>query len=130
MKKLLTLLAVIALILSGNYIYQKATKTVEKQIVNQITVDQLISKDSQRGKYIFYRISSGTTALDLLKKNTQLKIKGEGVNAYVVSINGKEAMTTKKEYWAFYINGKPATAGAGSYKLKQGDKIEWKIEKY
>ena len=57
-------------------------------------------------------------------------VRGEGKNAYVTGINGREADTKKKEYWAFYVNGKPATVGAGSYILKQADKIEWKIENY
>ena len=40
------------------------------------------------------------------------------------------AEESKKEYWAFYINGKMANVGAADYQTKEGDKIEWKIEKY
>lgn len=71
----------------------------------------------------------GDTALDLLKKTGAIKTKGEGKNAFVVQINGKKA-DEKKEFWAFYINGKMAEIGAGSYQLKNNDQIEWKLEKF
>ena len=45
-------------------------------------------------------------------------------------INGRRVDDRKNEYWAFYLNGKMAQIGAGSYQLKNGDKIEWKIETY
>ena len=80
--------------------------------------------------FIKQEIISGKTALDLTKEKTNIKAKGEGVNAYVTEINGQEALNSKKEYWAFFVNGKMAEIGAGSYQLKEGDKIEWKIEKY
>lgn len=121
MKKILTFLAVLALVFSGLYVYQKSIEIVERQSTKQISVN-LNSK--------ILRIEEGKTALDLLNKFTKVETKGEGANAYVTSINGKKALTEKKEYWAFYVNGKPAAVGAGSYKLKSGDKIEWKIEKY
>lgn len=75
-------------------------------------------------------ILEGTTALELTKDKVDVKTTGEGGNAYVISINGKQALSSNKEYWAFYINGKLADVGAGSYKLQPGDKIEWKVETY
>ena len=59
--------------------------------------------------------------------------KGEEANAFVTQINGYPALrkaSVPREFWAFYINGKMSNVGAGSYKLKDGDKIEWKIERY
>ena len=77
-----------------------------------------------------YEVGAGTTALDLLKQSTKVTTKGEGENAFVVEINGRKADDAKKEFWSFYINGKMSAVGAGGYLLKNGDKIEWKIENY
>lgn len=72
----------------------------------------------------------GKTALELLQSTAQVEMKGEGVNAYVTGIDGKKADDSKKEFWAFYVNGKQAEVGAGSYTLRDGDKILWKIASY
>lgn len=73
----------------------------------------------------------GKTALELLRvKDPAAVTQGEGANAFVTKINGYEASASKKEFWAFYVNGKQAAVGAGSYITKSGDKIEWKIETY
>jgi len=48
----------------------------------------------------------------------------------VVSINGRKADAQKHEYWAFYVNGKLSDVGPADYKTKDGDVVEWKIEKY
>ena len=75
-------------------------------------------------------IEQGKTALDLTKQVAKVETKGEGQNAFVTSIDGKIADSAKKEFWEFLVNGKPAEVGAGSYKLKDGDKIEWRISKF
>lgn len=75
-------------------------------------------------------VQPGTTALQLLKEQAEVKTKGEGKNAYVIEINGKTADEANREFWAFYINGVPSNVGAGSYQLKNGDVIEWKIDHY
>ena len=77
-----------------------------------------------------HEISGQSTALDLLKQTAKIKTKGEGQNAFVVEINGRVADNKKKEYWAFFVNGQPATVGAGSYQLKKNDQVEWKIATY
>jgi hypothetical protein len=75
-------------------------------------------------------LQKNRTALDLLSKTHQIKKHGEGKNAFVNVIDNTAADTTKHEFWAFYVNGKQAQAGAGSYTLKPNDKILWKIETY
>lgn len=49
------------------------------------------------------------------------------VGKYVVSINGIKE-NSGKNFWAMYVNGQQAKVGASDYKLKQGDKIVWKLE--
>ena len=74
----------------------------------------------------------GDNALEVTKKATggQVVTKGEGEMAYVTAINGREAKEADKEYWELLVNGKSSEVGAGSYKLKFGDKIEWRISTY
>lgn len=128
MKKAGIILAVLVLTFSGWYIFKQSTP-VKLKFVKQISVSQLLPGKNQ-SKYVSYKVSQGETALDLLKKNAQVQSKGEGVNAYVDEINGVTAQDSKKEYWALYINGKLANVGAGSYYLKDSDKIEWEIDNY
>jgi len=44
----------------------------------------------------------------------------------VVSVNGTPG--TGPKYWTFYINGKMAEVGAGSYTTKASDVISWKLQ--
>jgi len=76
------------------------------------------------------KVKLGTTALQLLKKSYAIKTKGEGKNAFITAIGERAASDPNREFWAFYINGKQASVGAGSYYIKNNDTIEWKIETY
>ena len=76
------------------------------------------------------KVERGTTALQLLREQAKVIIKGKGENAFVTAINDRKADESIKEFWAMSINGKPSTVGAGSYQLQDGDIVEWKIEKY
>lgn len=96
--------------------------------VEKITVQQKIMGQSD---FSTHQIEKNKTALDLLKQTTSSAVTvGENENAYVVGINGIKAEEEKKEFWSFYVNGKLAPVGAGSYILQEGDKIEWKKENY
>lgn len=69
-----------------------------------------------------------TNALQLLEQRAK-SIK-KNVSGLVISINGRDADERKKEFWAFYVNGKMAEVGPAEYVTKDGDEVEWKIEKY
>ncbi|MCL5435741.1 MAG: DUF4430 domain-containing protein [Patescibacteria group bacterium] len=74
-----------------------------------------------------YDLPVGQSALELLKSNHQVSTKTfAGVGEFVEVIDGIKP--DNQHYWAFYINGKSSNVGAGSYELKNGDKIEWKLE--
>lgn len=77
--------------------------------------------------YISYSGVTGKTALDLLDKRAAVVQAASGL---VVSINGRKADNGQHEYWAFYVNGKMSQVGPKEYITKDGDKIEWKIDKY
>ena len=69
----------------------------------------------------------GIDALTLLKQKTSIKQDSAGM---VVSISGRQADNTQREFWSFYINGESAQVGPASYITKNNDIINWKIEKY
>ncbi len=82
------------------------------------------------GGFEKFTINQGSTTLGLLEQTAQVEKQGEGKDAFVTAINNLEAKKDKREYWAFYINGQFSPIGAGSYQLKAGDKIEWKLASY
>lgn len=128
MKRLLLFILFISIIFSGYALYQSRSLSNKKSIT-QGTITVYL-KVTGRESFIKHEFTKGKTALDLTRKKEDIVTKGDGANAYVIGINGMKADNTKKEFWAFYVNGKKAEVGTGSYILKEGDKIEWKIEKY
>ena len=129
MKKILLFVLFFLIIISGYFFYQNKLLSAKKSVVQQQNLTVYLKLISQTD-FIKQEIIAGKTALDLIKEKAKVVTKGESANAYVIEINGKLAEDSKKEFWAFYINDKMAEVGAGSYKLKNGDKIEWRIEKY
>ncbi len=110
---------------------KNAAITNEAVFVKKISVYQRVTTDETNPpEYLKYDLDDQKTALDLLRKHPGVTMKGEGINAYVVGINGIMASEKNKEFWAMNVNSKMAEVGAGSYLLKDGDKIEWKIQKY
>lgn len=75
---------------------------------------------------IKYNGVAGQTALALLEKHAKVGVKHYSFGDLVTSINGTPGNGPK--YWTFYINGKEAQVGAGSYTTKAGDKLEWKLQ--
>lgn len=86
----------------------------------QIVTSQLQTTD------VKYKGVEGQSALNLLKKYTRVETKHYSFGDLVTSINGTEGNGPK--YWSFYINGKLADVGAGSYITKSTDNIEWKLQ--
>lgn len=78
-------------------------------------------------KTFFYKGRVGKNALELLKVYADVEQDRSGL---VVSIKGRASDNAKREYWAFYVNGKMAQVGPADYVTKNNDVIEWKIEKY
>ena len=74
-----------------------------------------------------YKGENGKNALQILKEKTAAEQNSSGL---VISINRRQADKAKREYWAFYVNGKLASVGPKDYLTKNTDKIEWRIEKY
>lgn len=141
-KKNLMLASVAALVLIGagvtlvNQNTPKASpaKTENKQVLSsqakKVVATVVVKSDSKESKYDLDK-GVGETALDVTKLATSdIKMTGQGENAFITSINGREASTAKKEFWELRINGKSSDVGAGSYIVKEGDVISWQIATY
>ncbi len=115
-------------VFASYFYYQSKFQLTDKSITKQIFA--VYFKTTSQKNFVKKETVPGKTALDLTKEAALIKMKGEGVNAYITEINGIIAQDSKKEYWAFFVNGKMAQVGAGSYKLKDRDKIEWQVKKY
>lgn len=77
-----------------------------------------------------YAGREGATALDLLlEADPSAAITGEGENAFVTAIDGVAA-DPASEFWALYVDGEPATVGAGSVQTKDGEEITWQLETF
>ena len=104
-------------------------KTRPEDEPKMISVTQAVEGLVLGGEEANFSVAEGINALLLLKmgvKNVETKTFS-GIGEYVTSING-EKEDSGKNFWAFYINGKQSKIGAGDYKLKNGDKIIWKLE--
>lgn len=134
------ILALVAIFGGGYYLSQNKADEPGKQTTNVATESSQVknfvaSLQINDGENIVsYDLvdGEGQTALEVTQKATggQVETSGEGINAFVTSINGRKADDSKKEYWELVVNDKPASVGAGSYKVKNGDAITWRISKY
>jgi Domain of unknown function (DUF4430) len=75
---------------------------------------------------ISYQGQNGVTALALLKKHATVRTKHYSFGDMVVSIDGSAGSGPK--YWTFYVDGRAASTGAGSFVTKNGEKIAWKLQ--
>lgn len=89
-----------------------------------------INYDTRENLYSDIEINEGQTALDITQKVASISAIGEGATAYVTSINGRAADKGKKEFWEMLINNQSSQVGAGSYKVRDNDKIDWRIGTY
>jgi hypothetical protein len=87
---------------------------------------QTVSNAQHQLTEISYHGQNGVDALTLLKKHATVSVKHYSFGDLVTSINGSEGKGPK--YWTFYVNGKQATAGAGAYKTKDSDTLDWKLQ--
>ncbi len=123
--KLDLIVSFVALVLVVSFLIQTQNKktnltTSQNQQQSSTTVDKAKEQLSYKGE-------EGKDALELLKEKAKIEQDKSGL---IISINGRKANSSVREYWAFYVNGKLAPVGPADYKTKDVDTIEWKIEKY
>lgn len=136
MKKNLILAAVALLLISGFFYLrnnpQENTPAPEpvQQVVERKAVIEIALTSENTKKFDIEDFTDGTTALSMTEAVVTVQKKGEGEQAFVTAIDGVQAQESKKEFWSFYVNGKQAEVGAGTYKVQNGDVVSWKIETY
>jgi hypothetical protein len=119
MRKIILIIAVIiALLLGVTTIVKNSLHTSPVVTINPTT--KMVNTFSYQGQ-------TGKDALTLLKTQTSI---GQDKSGLVTAIGSRKADNKKREFWAFYVNGKMAQVGPTQYQTKDGDTIEWKIEKY
>lgn len=138
MKKLAVALILIIAVLGGGYFAvtnllprndTKESSTQQDVKTLKATVVLNFGEEEKSSTYSL-NLEEGKTALDATKKVTDVVTSGEGEMAFVTSINDREADASKNEFWELVINGEPAQVGAGSYEIKDGDKIEWRVSTF
>ncbi|MGB3023596.1 MAG: DUF4430 domain-containing protein [Candidatus Saccharimonadales bacterium] len=129
-KSIIAAAVLVAAIASGAVWWSNSTKTSQSPLYSN---DQQSSSTASKatttndGKTITYAGVADKTALEQLKTLTTTETKSTSFGDMVVSINGLKAEDTKN-YWAFYVNDQYANEGAGTYKMKQTDTIQWRLE--
>jgi Domain of unknown function (DUF4430) len=82
--------------------------------------EELTVKDGETALRLVERLSDGNPPVAVVTKEyVGLGTLIEQIGAYK---NG-----TDNKYWQYYVNGKLAMIGAGSYVIQAGDVIEWKF---
>ena len=115
-------------------VWQVRIKNSESKIQGEKTVQEntsLLKIDDGKNLQSF-DVSEfiGKTALEATESKAKVITSGTGANAFVTSINGREADIKKREFWEFIVNGSQAQVGAGSYIIQNNDEIQWKISNY
>ena len=87
---------------------------------------QVVKNSQSQTTEISYKGEAGKDALTLLKSHAQVQTKHYSFGDLVTSINGAAGKGPK--YWTFYINGKEALVGAGTYSTKDSDTLGWKLQ--
>lgn len=128
MLKKVIVASLVALILAGGGTAIYLNRETIFKDDQKIQLDQEKPVEIEKSEKITYQGQDGLTALEILKEQSEdVVTNGEGENAFVVSINGVTADSTKQQYWSFKVNGQMAESGVGSYITKDGDIIEMEL---
>lgn len=134
-KNILLVIAIIFIFGGGIYFLNQNQPEVNRSTTSSAQAKKTITKVTVKsdGHEKSYQVEDlvGKTALEATTLATlNVKLTGEGSNAFITAINDREASSEKKEFWKLIINGKDSEVGAGSYKVKEGDTISWEIDTY
>ncbi len=103
---------------AGGADYKPQTETS-----SMLTVDQKVEGSAD---YTQHPYKESQTAYDVLTATHKVEARDYGaMGKFVQSIDGVKA--DSGHFWEFWLNGKSSNVGASSYKLQNGDKLEWKL---
>jgi len=86
----------------------------------------IITNAQHQTTQLSYHGQTGQTALALLKTHAAILTKHYSFGDMVTTIDGTKG--TGPRYWTFYVNGKQAQVGAGTYITKNTDMLSWKLQ--
>ncbi|MFA5318136.1 MAG: DUF4430 domain-containing protein [Patescibacteria group bacterium] len=119
-----------------------ATFTEENQIEksnflkgNWIPVEKinLIIDFSDKKESVQVEFKEGVTVFDVLQSGTEdlgiaLETQMYGVGVFI-NVIGDKKNGQDNNYWTYYVNDEFANVAADKYKLRAGDRVEWKFRK-
>lgn len=128
---LILLFVAIAFVLFKNYSSNKPSPIPAQQTGYEARVNISVDFGNKTAKQSELVIDSDDTAYTVLKRITEKEeVKLETVQydfgVFVKKIG--EFESTAKKSWIYYVNGESGSIAADQYKLKNGDKVEWKYE--
>lgn len=121
-KLFLPLIVLVLISIGVYYLMQPSLKNENSRYNKGVSVSQVDS--------ISYNGRDGIDVLTLLKENAKIETQdfGSDLGEYVLSINGKGS--ENNYFWTYYVNNIKADSSASKYITKNGDKVEWKYEKF
>jgi hypothetical protein len=132
-KQFLLLLVVIALFFGFQTLKTKNQNTSiqNEKVVQEFKANLTINYGTNSPSFNVSQFI-GRTVLEATQTvlSGKMKATGENENAFVTSLNGRDANSKKREFWELLVNGKQAEVGAGTYKIQNGDEIVWKMSTY
>lgn len=139
-KNWIAIAAIVAIVFFGGYYAvnnssqqsdtaTETTSTEQVQSQVEVTIDYA-GEEEKETEVKTVKFDEGDTAWDALKSaveidNIEYQDYGGDLGIFVQSIN--DAKPTGNKFWLFKVNGKGADVGISSYKVQDGDKIEFVI---
>jgi hypothetical protein len=113
--RLLAVIVVSLAVLGAGVYVSRTSQPVSNDKITNVNVTE-----------VSYTGVEGKNALELLRAGHSIETKTSSFGDYVQSIDGVAADSS--HFWGFYVNGKMAEVGAGSYVTKSSDTVLWKLE--
>lgn len=125
MKKLLPLIAVSFLFITGCSTQEKETKTVASSSkVETVKVEVSIYKDDTDKIEKTVEAEKGENLLDLM--TSEFNAKDD--NGFITEINGWAQDAAAGKYWMFKVNGEDSMVGAKEVEVKADDVYAFRLE--
>lgn len=105
--------------------------TQDQQVGSQVEVKIDYSGEAEKTTEVkTVAVTEGQTAWDAIQsaiglENIEYQDYGGDLGIFMQSINGVKPSGSK--FWLFKVNGKGAEVGISSYKVQEGDKLEFVI---
>lgn len=101
-----------------------STEAKEKTV--PVSVQIIVDNEEVTGLSKELEVEEGTSVLDVLKENYDVKEKDGFVNA----IEGYEQNEKENLWWMYSVNGEEADVGAADFDVSEKDAITWTLIKY